>query len=175
MKPISKNGLRITAMMVIAVVVAGIWVVKNKPGQGEQTATEADSVFALHVTDVLNLDELKAQGMPIIIDFGADTCVPCKEMAPVLVDLNAQMQGKAIVKFVDVWKYEELSEGYPIRAIPTQIFIGSDGKPFIPKDPEKMQMTLYSNKETGEPVYTVHEGGMTKEALLEVLTEMGVN
>ncbi|OLN32939.1 Thioredoxin [Desulfosporosinus metallidurans] len=39
-----------------------------------------------------------------MIDFGADSCVPCKEMAPVLKKLNTEMQGKAIVKFVDVWK-----------------------------------------------------------------------
>ncbi len=49
-------------------------------------------------------------GFPIIIDFGADSCIPCKEMAPVLKKLNEEWQGKVIVKFVDVWKYPDAAD-----------------------------------------------------------------
>ena len=87
-----------------------------------------------------------------MIDFGADSCIPCKEMAPVLKELNEELRGKVIIKFVDVWKYQSLAEGYPISVIPTQVFFDKDGKPYTPKDPEahkckcilqKIQMNMY--------------------------------
>ena len=40
--------------------------------------------FFLEVTEPLDFDRLKSYGLPIMIDFGADSCAPCKEMAPVL-------------------------------------------------------------------------------------------
>jgi thioredoxin 1 len=48
--------------------------------------------------------EIKSYGVPFVIDFGSDSCIPCKEMAPVLETLHEEFQGKAIVHFVDVWK-----------------------------------------------------------------------
>ncbi len=128
----------------------------------------------MHVTEKLELDKLKAYGLPIVIDFGADSCIPCKEMAPVLKELNEELKGKAIIKFVDVWKYQELVEDYPISIIPTQIFIDSNGKPFKPQNLDAMQMKLYYHKDTKEHAITIHEGGMTKEQFLDVLKEMGL-
>lgn len=178
MNSISSKTLKIAVVAIILILITGIWYVKNEQGQPKQeeiSAVEDNSEFALHVTDSLDLEELKSKGLPIVIDFGADSCIPCKEMAPVLKELNIEMQGRAIVKFVDVWKYQSLAEGFPISVIPTQIFIGADGKPFVPKDPEGLQMNMYSSKETGEHIFTTHEGGMKKEELLKVLSEMGVN
>lgn len=138
------------------------------------TVTTKESDFELHVTEKIDLEKLKSYGLPIIIDFGADSCLPCKEMAPVLKELNAELQGKAIVKFVDVWKYQSFADGYPVSVIPTQIFIDSNGNPYKPKDPEAMQMQMYELKSTGEHVFTAHQGGMTKEQILSVLKEMGL-
>jgi len=95
-------------------------------------------------------------------------------MAPVLVKLNKEFEGKAIIKFVDVWKYQELSEGYLIKVIPTQVFYDKDGNPFVPSDPQKMQMTMYATNDTNEHIFTAHEGGMTEEMIRDVLKEMGV-
>lgn len=166
-------GIRIMIVFILILVVAGIWAIKNTGNDIEPLEVD-DSDFGLHVTGTLDIEKLKSHGLPIIIDFGADSCVPCKQMAPVLEELNKELQGKAIIKFVDVWKYKSLVEGYPINVIPTQIFIDASGNPYQPKDPEKMEMKLYSLKETGEHVFTAHEGGMTKEQLYDVLAEMGV-
>ncbi|BAE85931.1 hypothetical protein DSY4142 [Desulfitobacterium hafniense Y51] len=133
-----------------------------------------DSDFALHVTQELDLEKLKSYGVPIIIDFGADSCIPCKEMAPVLKELNEELQGRAIVKFVDVWKYKKLAKGYPVNLIPTQIFIDAEGKPYQPQAPEAIQMNLYTLRETEEHVFTTHEGSLSKEQLLNILEEMGL-
>ncbi len=190
------NLLKITIVALICIVIGGIWFVKNNEinedivekgskaeikneeitAKGDQSAieTKGNTDFELHETDELDLEKLKSYGLPIVLDFGADSCIPCKEMAPVLKELNAELQGKAIIKFVDVWKYQKLADGYPIRVIPTQVFFDKDGKPYTPSDPEKMQMLMYGSRETNEHIFTTHEGGMTKEQILDVLKEMGV-
>jgi len=165
---------KIVVPLIIVIIVAGIWMVKNAQ-ESTQPGTADNADFALHVTDQLDLEQLKYYGLPIIIDFGADSCVPCKEMAPVLKELNEELRGKVIIKFVDIWKYQALAEGYPIRVIPTQVFIDAKGKPYTPSDPDAMQMNLYTLRDSEEHVFTTHEGGMTKEQLLKVIREMGVN
>lgn len=177
---VSKNLVpKIVIPIMILVVIVGIWFFKNADQAPDAAAviTEINEVnpdFVLEVTAAFNLEQLKSYGLPIVIDFGADTCIPCKEMAPVLVKLNEELQGRAIIKFVDVWKYQELAEGYPISVIPTQIFFDKDGKPYIPLEPQTAQMIMYSTKDTNEHVFTAHEGGMTEEKLLAALIEMGL-
>jgi thioredoxin 1 len=167
------KALKIIVPIALLCVVVAIWFIKNNRELIDSSGSD-NTAFALHTTKKIDLEELKSHGVPIIIDFGADSCLPCKEMAPVLKELNEELRGKAIIKFVDVWKYQDLTKGYPIDLIPTQIFIDAKGKPYNPKNPEAMQMNLYSRKDTGEHVFTTHEGGMSKEQLLTVLKEMGM-
>lgn len=167
------KAVKIIVPILFICVIAGIWFVKNN-NKDTSSVNGDNSDFGLHVTEEINLEQLKSYGLPIIIDFGADSCIPCKEMAPVLKELNAELQGKAIIKFVDVWKYQHLAQGYPINLIPTQIFIDSTGKPFNPKDAVAMKMQLYKSRETEEHVFTAHEGGITKEEILSALKEMGM-
>lgn len=171
----SKNNIAIKIIIPVLLLCAviGIYAVKNSK-KDIGSAGSKNPEFALHVTEKIDLDKLRSYGLPIIIDFGADSCIPCKEMAPVLKELNEELQGKAIVKFVDVWKYQALAQGYPISIIPTQIFIDADGKPYNPKNPEAMGMRLYALRDTNEHVFTAHEGGMTEVQLLSALKEMGL-
>jgi thioredoxin 1 len=137
--------------------------------EAQQTAN-AD--FLLAATKI-DLDKLKLYSLPIIIDFGADSCIPCKEMAPVLKKLNQEWQGKVIVKFIDVWKYPDAAADFPLQVIPTQFFFDAQGNPYVPSDPEAMQM--YMLKDTGgEHVYTAHVGGITEAQLRAALEEMGI-
>lgn len=43
-------------------------------------------------------------GLPRLVDVGADACVPCKLMAPILDELRREYAGRMDVVFVDVWK-----------------------------------------------------------------------
>jgi len=171
----SKKGLAIKIIIPVLLVcaIAGIWAAKNSK-KDMDSVDVVNPDFVLHVTETIDLDKLKSYGLPIIIDFGADSCIPCKEMAPVLKKLNAELIGKAIIRFVDVWKYQQLAQGFPVELIPTQIFFDAEGKPFKPQSPEEMQMKLYSTRDTNEHVFTAHEGGMTKEQMLRALKEMGM-
>lgn len=62
-------------------------------------------------------------------------------MAPVLQKLNKEMQGKAIVKFVDVWKNENAAADFPVDLIPTQFYFDKDGNPFVPRDADPCSAT----------------------------------
>jgi len=166
----TKSVLKIMAHIIIIAVIIGIFIVK---GSLEKPIAAGTGDLALEAT-AIDLEQLKSYGLPIVIDFGADSCIPCKEMAPVLKELNKDMQGKAVVKFVDVWKNKNAAADFPVQVIPTQFFFDKDGNPFVPKDAEAMQMMLYSTRDTNKHVYTTHQGGMTEEQLRAVLKEMGV-
>jgi thioredoxin 1 len=69
-----------------------------------------------------------ATNLPKLVDVGADKCIPCIKMAPILDQLKEDFAGRMVVKFVDVWKYKEEAAKYGVRMIPTQIFYAPDGQ-----------------------------------------------
>lgn len=76
--------------------------------------------------------EWKYQGaLPAIIDFYADWCGPCKMVAPVLEDLSKEYEGKIIIYKVNTDMEQELSAVFGVQSIPTILFIGADGEPFM--------------------------------------------
>lgn len=169
-----KKLRKIIIPVFLAIVIAGIWILKNmSSGSTDSVSPNRNEDFVLE-TEAVDLDTLTAYGLPIIIDFGSDSCIPCKEMAPVLTTMNAEMQGKAIIKFVDVWKHGEAAAGFPIQVIPTQIFVNADGTPYVPGDGIEAEFTLYTDKQTGEHAFTVHQGGLTEDQMRAILTDMGV-
>ena len=66
--------------------------------------------------------------LPRLVDLGADKCIPCKMMAPILKDLKAEYAGRMEVEFIDVWKNPEAGKPFKVNLIPTQIFFDSSGK-----------------------------------------------
>ena len=57
--------------------------------------------------------------LPKLVDLGADKCIPCKAMAPILKDLKAEYAGRMDVEFIDVWKDPKPGKAYMIKLIPT--------------------------------------------------------
>ncbi len=66
--------------------------------------------------------------IPRLVDLGADKCIPCKMMAPILEELGRDYTGRFDVVFIDVWKDRDQARAYGVQLIPTQIFYGSDGR-----------------------------------------------
>ena len=66
--------------------------------------------------------------LPRLVDLGADKCIPCKMMMPVLADLKTNYVGQLEVEFIDVWKNPDAGKTYKISLIPTQIFFDAKGK-----------------------------------------------
>ena len=71
---------------------------------------------------------IPARNMVTMVDLGADKCVPCKLMAPILKKLKDEYTEKAAILFIDVWKDPDQAKKYGIRTIPTQIFFDQSGK-----------------------------------------------
>lgn len=65
---------------------------------------------------------------PVLVDFFAAWCGPCKIMAPTMDELAKELEGKAGIFKVDVDADSELANEYKVMSIPT-IFIFKDGKP----------------------------------------------
>ena len=169
----SKKMKTIIIIGLVAIAVVAVWAVKNTLNDSTKMGT-GNPDFALDVTEKLDLEHLKSYGLPIIIDFGADYCQPCREFAPILKTLNEEYQGKAIIRYVDVAKYQELADGFPVSVIPTQILIDASGNPYVPRDASAIPMKMYSDQNTGLHTYTAHEGGLTKTQAEMILKEMGI-
>ena len=71
--------------------------------------------------------------LPAIIDFYADWCGPCKQVAPVLEELAKEYEGKLVIYKVDTEAEEELSAVFGIQSIPTLLFIPVQGNPMVQK------------------------------------------
>jgi len=65
--------------------------------------------------------------LPVILDFYATWCRPCKMLAPHLEDLQAKYKGKFILYKIDVDKEPELARFFNIEAMPTIIFMTKKG------------------------------------------------
>jgi len=62
------------------------------------------------------------------IELGADRCIPCKAMQPVMREIAQEYKGTIQVVFYDVWKTPKYSKDYGIQMIPTQVFIDKNGE-----------------------------------------------
>lgn len=69
--------------------------------------------------------------LPIIIDFYADWCAPCKMVAPILEELSKEYEEKLTIYKVDTEIEIELASVFGIRSIPTFLFIPVDGDPMM--------------------------------------------
>lgn len=74
--------------------------------------------------------EWKFEGdLPCIIDFYADWCQPCKQVAPVLEELSKEYKGKVNIYKVDTEVERELAGAFGIRSIPSILFVPTEGQP----------------------------------------------
>jgi len=110
----------------------------------------AEAPVVLQDNKVLSA-EVQPESLPKLIDLGADKCIPCKMMAPILDELKSEYEGSLIVEFIDVWKNPDEAPKYGIKLIPTQIFFDASGKEIFR-----------------------HEGFISKEDILAKWQELGV-
>jgi thioredoxin 1 len=66
--------------------------------------------------------------IPRLLDLGANKCIPCKKMAPILEEMKKDFNGKFDVQFIDVWQNRDEASRYNVRLIPTQIYFDKSGK-----------------------------------------------
>jgi len=121
--------------------------------QGCLLSALSSSAFAAEAQEpVVTNAPAKQPTHPRLVDLGADKCIPCKMMAPVLTQLRSEYEGRMDVEFIDVWKNPDAGKAYKIKLIPTQIFFDASGKELFR-----------------------HEGFFSKQDILAKWQELGVD
>lgn len=150
-KPGMKN-LQNLAIGTAVVVAAGlVFAIK----QNQANPSEGEPAIAAEATTASAPATCAAESpaaLPRLVDLGADKCIPCKQMAPILEDMKTAYAGQLEVEFIDVWKNPDAGGSYGIRIIPTQIFFDASGKELFR-----------------------HEGFYGKEDMLAKWRELGVD
>lgn len=98
--------------------------------------------MTLEITDA-NIQEMLAEGKPLVVDFWAPWCGPCKMMLPIIDELAKQYEGKVNIGKLNVDENPDTCEEYGIMNIPTMLFfkngelvnrhVGAGRKPDIEK------------------------------------------
>jgi thioredoxin 1 len=89
-------------------------------------------------------------GRPLLVDFGANNCVPCRQIRPILKEIAKEQNGKAEILIIDVYKFKSLAAEHKIQVVPTLIFFDK----------------------TGKEVYR-HMGAWDKDSIVKKLAEIG--
>ena len=103
--------------------------------------------MALEITDN-NFKEILAKGTPVVIDFWAPWCGPCKMVGPIIDELAKEYEGRVIMGKCDVDENADLPAEFGIRNIPTVLFfkdgalvdkqVGAVAKPAFVEKVEKL-------------------------------------
>ncbi|HCU22195.1 MAG TPA: thioredoxin [Candidatus Atribacteria bacterium] len=145
--------MTIVVLLILAVIVTFYLKENRAVGQKTQTMQTIETELTEDLTQDQGANEVN---LPRFLELGADQCVPCKMMQPILEELRREYSGQLQVDFIDVWKDPKQSQQFAVSSIPTQIIFDAQGEEvfrhigFFPKDQilkkfEELGMSL--NKE----------------------------
>ncbi len=110
---LAKVGLHLVLLGMMAAVVVGQFRAADDRADGQAGGT------ATYPT----------QGLPVLLDLGSKSCMPCKMMEPILEELKKEYAGTFDVEFIDVGLREnaDTARRYGVESIPTQIYFSEEG------------------------------------------------
>lgn len=175
-----KTLLRIVIPVLIVAAIGALWLVKNnqraQSAESQLAAAGDNPAFVLEDT-AFNMESYLAHGLPIVLDFGAEDCVPCQQMRPALEKAHKEYLGRGLIKFFDVWKKPELAGDYPIMVVPSQVILNADGTPYQPGEKAQsagLQFEQYNHRDTGQHALTMHIGKLDEAQFRLIFEDMGV-
>jgi len=79
----------------------------------------------IHVTDAAFEKTVLQSSLPVVVDFWAPWCGPCRMVAPILDKLAKEMEGKVLIAKVNTDEDSQWSQKYGVQGIPTMLFIAN--------------------------------------------------
>ena len=150
-KPDMKNFKNLAIVAAVIVAAGVVFALKHNQTQLSEPSAAIAAKVVSNPAESATATETSA-ALPRLVDLGADKCIPCKQMAPILEEMKTTYAGQLEVEFIDVWKNPDAGGPYGIRVIPTQIFYDAGGKELFR-----------------------HEGFFGKEDMLAKWKELGVD
>ena len=111
---------------ILSLIISGLFIAGCAPEKSGPAVSPANDTADDLIVTADNLDFSKHK--VTFIEIGADRCIPCKAMQPIMKEIAEEFQGTIQVVFYDVWKYPEYGQEYGVQIIPTQIFMDSRGR-----------------------------------------------
>lgn len=121
----SKNLIACLVFSLSLISVANCVQRRGNPDADQAGETERTIKGEVLVTNRLDIDFSKH--LITFIELGADRCIPCKAMQPIMKEIAETYADRVQVVFYDVWKDPEPARKYGIQLIPTQVFIDQKG------------------------------------------------
>jgi thioredoxin 1 len=146
-----KKGILIVLFLAYSLT-AGCQDLKTEDGGPGFSARQSTSAAKGEVLVTTELSPDFSMHKVTFIELGADRCIPCRAMQPIMKEIAAEYKGRVQVVFYDVWKDPAPARKYGIQLIPTQVFVDSNGKEI-----------------------SRHVGFFAKEEIIKLLKEHGVN
>jgi thioredoxin 1 len=123
-----KTPTKILIVAALAVAVIAAVAFKKARSSANPTSAAPTANATAASPDTANTAPAAHAKLPKLLDLGADKCIPCKMMAPLLAELKKEYAGRMTVEFIDVWKNGDAGRQYGVEMIPTQIFFDAAGK-----------------------------------------------
>ena len=171
---------QIAAALVILVIIIAVYIAKNGSAGGLQDSidqnfdTSREGVVPLEISGFTPSMVEEAE-KPMILVLGESWCQPCLRMMDDLRDLH-KSEENVEVRYIDLERNPEAMSYFPVRVTPTIVLYQAEGEPFSPPEDFPVSMLMYSSRNTGEHLFTVHEGYLSRtelDTLVEALETNG--
>ena len=146
------------------IVASGCGPGESQESVGQVSTVGSTSTGAAYVNDANFAEEVFESDLPVLVDFTATWCVPCREVDPIVDDLASEMAGKAKIVKLDIDDSPEIYQALRINGIPTVIFFNEGREEDRIGSPQRRE--IYEQYLT-----TMIEGGDMLDTRLEMLQQ----
>ena len=185
-----KKIISIILILVVVGILFGIYTYKNKSNQSTENnriVSEAqdgsksnsssndggNSNNSIETDEPIDYDGIVKEGKPLILIFGSEDCIACRQLKPVMEKLSDKYEGKIYIKYVDIVKHPDFYDNYKFQYIPSLIFFKNDGTPYIPSKEYIDEYNFEIAKDNSDNAkYTLHQGALPKEILENIIQEL---